>query len=76
MPIVISWRIGMTGAEEAVRVAAYFLWENEGRPEGRADEHWERAAAIEGQMGDEEKVMANRSDANLPALLTKDVPGG
>jgi hypothetical protein len=25
---------------------------------------------------EEEKVLAGRSDANMPALLTKDVPGG
>ena len=67
----------MTDAEQAVRVAAYFIWQNEGCPEGRKDEHWSRAVAeIEETMGDEEKVMANRPDANLPALLTKDVLGG
>jgi hypothetical protein len=27
-------------------------------------------------MYDEEKIMADRADANLPALLTRDVPGG
>ena len=27
-------------------------------------------------MEDEEKILAGRPDANLPALLTKDVPGG
>ena len=27
-------------------------------------------------MDDEEKVLAGRADANIPALLTKDVPGG
>jgi hypothetical protein len=25
---------------------------------------------------DEEKILAGRADANMPALLTKDVPGG
>jgi hypothetical protein len=68
-------------AEQAVREAAYFIWQREGCPEGCADEHWQRARAELGQPGlspegDEEKVMADRSDANLPALLTKDVPGG
>lgn len=28
---------------EAVRKTAYFLWEQDGRPEGRADEYWYRA---------------------------------
>ena len=29
--------------QEAVRRTAYFLWEQDGRPEGRADEYWQRA---------------------------------
>jgi DUF2934 family protein len=33
--------------EERVRERAYLLWEREGRPEGRADEHWRRAAELE-----------------------------
>jgi hypothetical protein len=28
---------------QAVRERAYFLWQEDGRPEGRADEHWRRA---------------------------------
>jgi hypothetical protein len=59
-------------SDEATREAAYFLWENEGRPEGKALDHWIRAEPT----GDEEKIIAGRPDANLPALLTKDVPGG
>jgi hypothetical protein len=31
------------GLEQAVRECAYFLWEQEGRSEGRADEYWHRA---------------------------------
>jgi hypothetical protein len=27
-------------------------------------------------MDEEEKVLAGRADANMPALLTKEVPGG
>lgn len=27
-------------------------------------------------MDEEEKILAGRSDVNLPALLTRDVPGG
>jgi hypothetical protein len=71
--------------EQTIRERAYLIWENEGRPEGRAEDHW-RCATIEklgkerGQsdepMEDEEKILAGRSDANIPALLTKDVHGG
>ena len=60
---------------KAVRERAYFLWENEGRPEGRALDHWQRAADEE-RLVDEEKILAGRPDANIPAMLTKDVPGG
>ena len=71
--------------EDERRKAAYFIWEREGRPSGRALEHWMRAtteaqAPADGRdnepMDDEEKVLAGRPDANLPALLTKDVLGG
>jgi hypothetical protein len=31
--------------QERIRRRAYQLWEQEGRPEGRADEHWRRADA-------------------------------
>ena len=28
---------------EAVQRTAYFLWEQDGRPDGRAEEYWQRA---------------------------------
>jgi hypothetical protein len=71
--------------ELALRERAYFIWEREGRPEGRAQVHWLSAAIEEfrenGRRDDafvdeEEKVLAGRLDANIPALLTKDVRGG
>lgn len=34
--------------ERRVRERAYFLWLQEGRPEGRAAEHWLRACEAEG----------------------------
>ena len=67
--------------EHAIRERAYFIWEREGRPEGRAHDHWlsatiEDALSQDELMDDEEKVLAGRPDANFPALLTKDVQGG
>jgi Protein of unknown function (DUF2934) len=71
--------------ERDVAEAAYFIWEHEGRPEGRAHEHWMRAVTeCSGAAGDydaepmdeEEKLLAGRPDVNMPALLTKHVPGG
>jgi hypothetical protein len=69
-------------AEQVVKEAAYLIWEREGRPDGRAREHWERAlretAGADGDepLLDEEKILAGRPDVNMPALLTKDVLGG
>ena len=71
--------------EQSVRERGYFLWESEGRPEGRAHVHWTCATTADlggargrddEPMGDEEKIMAGRHDVNFPALLTKDVHGG
>jgi hypothetical protein len=71
--------------ERALRERAYFLWVQEGRPEGRAKTHWERAVEWLGDepaghddepMSDEEKVLTGRPGVNLPAMLTKDVLGG
>ena len=70
-------------SEHAVRERAYYIWEREGRPEGQAEAHWLSAARehsgdgpADEFMEDEEKILAGRSDANMPALLTKDVQGG
>ena len=72
-------------SEDAIRERAYFIWLREGRPEGRAQDHWLSATLEEfGEepdqdaelIDDEEKVLAGRPDANMPALLTKDVRGG
>ena len=34
----------MTDREEKIRQRAYGIWEEEGHPHGRADDHWHRAA--------------------------------
>jgi hypothetical protein len=37
-------------AEEAIRARAYQFWLDEGRPDGRAEIHWQRAlASLSGQ---------------------------
>ena len=66
---------------QATREAAYQLWEHEGRPEGRALDHWlwaveQTGARRPGLLLDEEKVLEGRPDADMPAMLTKDVKGG
>jgi len=57
--------------DQAVRETAYFIWESEGRPEGRAVDHWiraitdgsgEKSGRHDDPMEDEEKVLAGRAD--------------
>jgi len=36
----------MPSLEERIRARAHQLWEEEGRPEGRADDHWETARIL------------------------------
>jgi Protein of unknown function (DUF2934) len=70
---------------QELRDRAYYIWEREGRPEGRAFDHWLRAlheARRTRPVGDhdptpdEERILDGRIDVNIPALLTRDVPGG
>ena len=35
-----------TDRDEAVRVLAHKIWEDEGCPDGRADDHWLRAITL------------------------------
>jgi hypothetical protein len=36
----------MTDWDKRIREIAYYIWENEGRPEGQADRHWRTAEEI------------------------------
>lgn len=38
-------------AEQPIRERAYFLWQQEGCSENRADEHWHKARETEGHSG-------------------------
>ncbi len=67
--------------ERTIRERAYFIWKYEGCPDNRAYVHWMLACSEERERQneltyEEEKVLADRSDANMPALLTQDVHGG
>jgi hypothetical protein len=68
-----------------LRDRAYYIWEREGRPDGRAFDHWVRAvreafparpARDDQRLPEEEKILAGRIDVNMPAWLTRDVLGG
>lgn len=50
--------------ETAIRERAYWIWEEEGRPQGRERYHWERAS---------QEVMKNAAvgEAEVPAATAK-----
>ncbi len=74
------------GEQEAVRERAYYLWERDGRPEGRDLTYWDMAIAAhsaqqahhaeDGFAKEAEAVIDGDPRADFPALLTKDVSGG
>jgi len=39
----------MDEREQRIRERAYRIWEEEGRPQGRAEAHWEKARELEAQ---------------------------
>jgi hypothetical protein len=39
----IDYRKTPASLHDRIAVAAYYLWQREGCPEGRAEEHWNRA---------------------------------
>ena len=52
--------IGHMATEERIRAIAYAIWEEEGRPHGRHEEHWRKACelvAAEAQLPDWLKPM-------------------
>lgn len=43
--------------QQRIRDRAYRLWEEEGRPDGKAAEHWMRASAMEAErLNDEDRI--------------------
>ena len=51
--------------QRRIRERAHQLWEHDGRPEGRADEHWERARAE--LAADEREALEQSRDEIIPA---------
>jgi len=63
--------------EEQIRARAHSIWEQEGQPESRSSEHWERAereidADAAEQGGNEETGAALASTAQADALAPDD----
>jgi DUF2934 family protein len=64
--------------EERVRKRAYLLWEREGRPNGRADEHWRQAVAelaeLEAAEAAREPHRSQRTDAGAADGFSASIP--
>jgi cytoskeletal protein CcmA (bactofilin family) len=54
-------------SDDAIRQRSHEIWEREGRPEGRSDEHWKRARAELAEL------VARTSNAHLDARPDEDV---
>ncbi|MDB5592499.1 DUF2934 domain-containing protein, partial [Enterovirga sp.] len=52
--------------ERKIRQRAYEIWEESGREEGKADEHWAKAAAELGGTGKAEKSSTAKTKAASP----------
>jgi len=65
----------MNEQEERIRAHAHRLWESEGHPEGRAEEHWFKAekaiAAAQGEAGNFRSVDA----AEVPPVASAEEAG-
>ena len=53
--------------EEAVRLTAYFLWEQDGRPEGRQEEYWLRAREQLARQKDYDDQLENNGPDDEPS---------
>lgn len=62
--------------EERIRTHAYRLWEEQGRPEGRHDEHWRDAAAtVDGAVDPAMPTEPTDSPAPDEPMVSTDVEG-
>jgi hypothetical protein len=56
-PIGSAGQGAQTFPDEWISIAAYYIWKNDGQPEGRDAEYWERAKA---------ELIQLQKDGNLP----------
>lgn len=63
---VLFWRLKMDVpvTEEQIRTLAFYLWENEGSPEGRSQDYWEKARQ---QLGIDDSPAELDEEADLQA---------
>jgi hypothetical protein len=67
----------MIDREQRIRDIAYFLWLEEGRPEGEAERHWRKAEGLVGSEPEGVDLVASepeeqaRVEGDLPSEPTK-----
>lgn len=69
--------------EERIKARAHAIWENEGRPEARSNDHWERAereidseAAMQGGNEETGAALATSAEAEAPFATNEDAATG
>lgn len=65
-----------TEREQQIRERAHAIWEEEGRPEGRDAEHWERAGREIEAEGDRVAPPATASGGSATIHRKTPAPGG
>lgn len=67
-----------TDREDRIRARAYEIWESEGKPAGREDEHWERARReVDGASADGQSSGTEPADSTTSSGLGNSLqPGG
>jgi len=53
--------------EQGLRERAYFLWRQEGCPDGQADQHWKRARELEAERDASETRIDVEEEDSFPA---------
>ena len=62
--------------DELIKRRAYAIWENEGRPDGKHDEHWHRAADEMHGLEDAPAKTRRKPAHVVPAGKNEERPGG
>lgn len=57
--------------DKSIRERAYDIWENEGRPEGRSEQHWEQARAELTDQNQSTSATGKRKPAEAKPHATK-----
>lgn len=67
----------MNEQDDKVRARAYMIWEQEGRPEGKHEHHWYRAAKEAEEISDQHNQNAEVNPPTPPSGISNNLhPGG